>query len=93
MFFFSIYSTQLFNCDEIAGLVDFRPDQNGSLRLAIATFVPCLTAAERFLRRLLYCIPGSSEEVNDLVVPIVSNINLVPLVLLQYSLPLRPTQN
>jgi hypothetical protein len=44
--------------------------------------------AERFL-----VIPGSSEEVNDLVVPIVSYINFVPLVLLQYSLPLGPTQN
>ncbi len=28
---------QLFNCDEIAGLGDFRPDQNGGLWLAICT--------------------------------------------------------
>ncbi len=38
LFFIVLYSAQLFNCDEIDGFVDFRPDQNGSLRLA--TFVP-----------------------------------------------------
>jgi hypothetical protein len=45
-----LYHVEPFNCDEIAELVDFRPDQDGGLWLA--TFVLCrslLAPAVRFL--------------------------------------------
>jgi hypothetical protein len=35
----SQYRTQLFNCDNLSGFADFRPDLNGGLWLA--PFVPC----------------------------------------------------